>query len=187
MNSSRNAGDVNSERQEGLAPVIGPDPAVLILGSFPSVRSLAAGEYYAHPQNAFWRIMGAIGCVDSEEASYTRRCASLTGSGIALWDVVASCRREGSGDAQIRDPVPNDIARLLDEHRGIRIIALNGKTGAERWLKWFFPDLVSADRPAVITLPSTSPANARLTREAKISAWRIVAHAARSPGPRIDS
>ncbi|KQC04829.1 MAG: hypothetical protein APR53_09620 [Methanoculleus sp. SDB] len=177
---NRNAGDIHRERREGLPPVIGPDPAVLILGSFPSVRSLAAGEYYAHPHNAFWRIMGAIGCADPD-APYTRRCASLAGCGIALWDVVASCRREGSGDAQIRDAVPNDIARLVDGHRGIRIIALNGKSGAERWLKHFFPDLVSAERPAVVTLPSTSPANARLTLEAKITAWRVVAHAARPP------
>ncbi|MBN1195381.1 MAG: DNA-deoxyinosine glycosylase [Methanomicrobiaceae archaeon] len=186
MNSSRNTGDLEGERREGLAPVIGPDPRVLILGSFPSARSLAAGEYYAHPQNAFWRIMEAIGCADPD-ASYTRRCASITCSGIALWDVVASCRREGSGDAQITDPVPNDIARLLDEHRGIRIIVLNGKSGAERWLKRFFPDLVSAGRPPVVTLPSTSPANARLTMEAKISAWRIVAEAARPPDPRMDA
>ncbi|NYT05269.1 MAG: DNA-deoxyinosine glycosylase [Methanomicrobiales archaeon] len=160
-------------RYAGLPPVIGSEAAVLILGSFPSIQSLAAQEYYGNPQNQFWRIMGALDLADPHDP-YPVRCRSLTSRGVALWDVIASCRREGSGDAAIRDPVPNPVPGLLAMHPGIRLVVLNGKGGAGRWFARFFPELAGGVAPRVAILPSTSPAHARLSLSAKVREWQIV-------------
>ena len=150
-------------RPSGLLPVAGNDPLVLILGSYPSVQSLAKHEYYGNPHNRFWTIMELIFGID-RALPYAIRTARLTGCRVALWDVLASCTREGSADATIRDTVPNDIAGFLASHPSIRCIALNG-TAAGRY---FAREGCSV--PAVV-LPSTSPANARLSLDEKTRIW----------------
>lgn len=147
----------------GLLPVTGSDPVVLILGSYPSVQSLAKGEYYGNPHNRFWEIMENLFGID-RTLPYETRTARLINHRIALWDVLASCSREGSADATIRDTVPNDIAGFLSGHPSVRCIALNGQTAGR------FFSLKTCPVPAVL-LPSTSPANARLTLEEKARIW----------------
>lgn len=150
-------------RPSGLAPVVGNNPRVLILGSYPSLQSLAKREYYGNPHNRFWTIVEQVFGID-RSLPYAARTAQLTGRGVALWDVLASCAREGSADVTIRDTVPNDIAGFLESHHTVRCIALNGTAAG----KFFVRN--SCPVPAVV-LPSTSPANARLPLDEKIRIW----------------
>ena len=100
-------------RLHGLPPIIGDWPRVLVLGSFPSLASLAAGQYYAHPRNQFWRIVGAVLDTDLYHADYVVRCDVARAAGIAIWDSYATCVRPGSLDSAIRDTVPTDVAGLI--------------------------------------------------------------------------
>jgi double-stranded uracil-DNA glycosylase len=160
------AGSSRTDRSlgAGLAPVTQENPAVLILGSYPSVQSLAKREYYGNPQNRFWAIMERIFGIN-RTLPYAARTARLAECHIALWDVLASCSREGSADATITDTVPNDIAGFLASHPSVRCIALNGTAAG----KFFARDITPVP---VVVLPSTSPANARLTLEEKTRIWK---------------
>jgi TDG/mug DNA glycosylase family protein len=153
----------------GLPPVTGPEPHVLILGSFPSVLSLAHGEYYGNPRNRFWAVIEDLFSIPAA-LPYPERTLCLTQEGVALWDVVASCSRAGSADIRIRKPVPNDIAGFIRAHPSIRLIALNGSTAGRLYHRL-------AEVPGIpsVILPSTSPANARVTFKEKVRAWRVVA------------
>jgi len=152
----------------GLQLVSGHNPRVLILGSFPSQRSLASDEYYGNPQNHFWKVMETLFSID-HQLPYPLRCSLLTGYGIALWDVVAACHRPGSADSRIREPVFNDLAGYLASHPSLRLVALNGAAAGSYFLK-------SRALPALpsVILPSTSPANARSTLPEKIRQWEII-------------
>lgn len=153
----------------GLAPVTGPDPRVLILGSFPSVLSLAHREYYGNPKNRFWAVMEKILGVPAG-LPYAERTLRLTKNNIALWDVVARCERPGSADSRIKYPVPNNLAGFFREHPTLRLVALNGGTAGRLYHK-----LAEVPGLAVVTLPSTSPAFAAMPFEEKVRAWRIIA------------
>ena len=109
----------------GLPPLVDARSRVLILGSFPSEMSLAKQEYYGNPQNHFWAIMEALFGVD-RSAAYDDRTSRLLEQGVAVWDVIAVCNREGSGDDRITEARANALAGLLDEHSSIRLIAFNG-------------------------------------------------------------
>jgi hypoxanthine-DNA glycosylase len=139
---------------------------VLILGSFPSTASLAAGQYYAHRQNQFWRILGAVLGRPLAGMDYAARQAAVKAAGIAIWDVYASCEREGSLDAAIRAAVPNDFARLKEAAPRLARICFNGRT-AGRLVR----ELEALGFETLI-LPSTSPANAGWSFERKLAAWR---------------
>ena len=159
-------------RLYGLAPLVGAPTRLLVLGSFPSVRSLAQQQYYAHPQNAFWRVLQAIwpsslylDCADS----YENRCAWLVERGLGLWDVYASCERQGSLDSAIRKPQFNDLTSLRDRCPDLRAIAHNGGES------WRHARHSAALGLPVYRLPSTSPANASWSFERKLVAWREVA------------
>jgi TDG/mug DNA glycosylase family protein len=158
------------DRRRGLPPIAGSGARVLILGSFPSEQSLARGEYYGNPRNQFWPVMEALFGIE-RSLPYDGRCAALVGRGVALWDVVGSCRRAGSSDAAIREAEANDIAGFLALHPKIRHVALNGKTGAETQLRRLAPELFALPGITVAVYPSTSPANARLTLAEKVRAW----------------
>jgi TDG/mug DNA glycosylase family protein len=160
----------NDVRRRGLAPVAGPDARVLILGSFPSVQSLVRKEYYGNPRNQFWQVTEALFGID-RTLPYGERCSALIRRGVALWDVVASCRREGSSDAAIRDAEANDIKAFLAGHPQILHLALNGTTGAATQLRRLAPEVFALPGITVATYPSTSPANARLTLAEKVGAW----------------
>jgi double-stranded uracil-DNA glycosylase len=156
----------------GFPPVIGHAPRILLLGSLPGRASIAAGEYYAQRQNAFWRIVGAL-CGAGPGLDYAARLAALKHAGIALWDVLAAAEREGSLDADIvrSSHEVNDIIGLLRRYRGIRLVAFNGQTAAAIFRRHIEPDLPRAAIELEV-LPSTSPAYASLSPEQKLRRWR---------------
>ena len=166
----------------GFPPVIGANPHTLILGSMPGSRSIDAGEYYAHPRNAFWGIMEAMDIVRAGQA-YVDRLRNLEVEGIALWDVLHSCDRAGSLDSSIRaaSEAGNDICGLLDEHPSARRILLNGAKAEQAFERHIRPTLDPRhpERILVIRVPSTSPAHAIPFAE-KLRAWQRAM--AREPG-----
>lgn len=159
---------------EGFPPVFAPDAEVLVLGSMPGVRSLEEQQYYAHPRNAFWPIMQALFGVDAQ-ADYETRLAQLRAGGVALWDVIASCRRAGSLDQRIEpgSVVANDFAALLEACPGVGRIAFNGAMAADAWRRHVAPTLPPAAAAVpTVRLPSTSPAHASMSFDDKCAAWR---------------
>lgn len=156
---------------EAFAPLIAGQPHTLILGSIPGIASLNAVQYYAHPRNAFWLIMADIIGFDPE-LDYTQRCEQLTNAGYALWDSLACCEREGSLDSAIKrdSEVANAIPELLEDYPSIQRIACNGAKSWQsfcRHIRTHLPREVE-----LITLPSTSPANARMSFDEKATIWR---------------
>lgn len=152
--------------QHNIPPVYDANSELLILGSFPSVKSREDAFFYAHPRNRFWIVLAGV---LQEEAPQTvaEKKALLLRRHIALWDVLASCDVKGSADASIRQAVPNDIGMILKTAK-IRRILLNGKTAAGYYNQLIAP---SVDIPADV-LPSTSPANAAWRTEDLIGVWR---------------
>lgn len=155
-------------------PVADARAVVLVLGSMPGERSLQAAEYYAHPQNAFWRIFGAlIGA--GPELPYAARCARLRRHRIALWDVLRSCARRGSLDADIASAsiVANDFAAFFAGHPGIRGVLCNGDKAHACYRRLVLPGLVPrfASLP-LVRMPSTSPAHAAMALPLKLACWR---------------
>jgi hypoxanthine-DNA glycosylase len=150
----------------GLAPVVAPATRLLVLGSFPSVASLAAQQYYAHPRNHFWKIVGALCGQPLQAWPYERRIAFVRERGLGIWDVYASCQRSGSLDANIRHAVPNDLATLAAGLPRLAAIAHNGGESARSHR------ITSALGVPVVRLPSTSPANASWSFDRKLAAWR---------------
>lgn len=167
----------------GFPPIARRDARVLILGSLPGRASIAAQQYYAQPQNAFWRIMGdSVGA--ARELPYAERVRRLRDAGIAVWDVCHSARRPGSLDASIRRDsiVPNDFGAFLARHRAIRSILFNGATAEALYRRLVLPRLDA--RAAAIPgrrLPSTSPAHASLGYAAKLRRWSQALAAATGP------
>jgi hypoxanthine-DNA glycosylase len=160
------------DRSHAFAPVADAGARVLILGSLPGVASLAREQYYAHPRNDFWRLVGAVIRVDLPALPYDGRLAALTKAGIALWDVVASAERRGSLDAAIRNPAHADLAALVAALPALRAVAFNGRTAATLGRR----QLTSPARgPLLIDLPSSSPAHAAMTFEAKRQRWSALA------------
>ncbi|MDY6944382.1 MAG: DNA-deoxyinosine glycosylase [Pseudomonadota bacterium] len=154
-------------------PVASESARVLILGSMPGKRSLAAAEYYAHPRNAFWKIMQEVAGIDCA-ASYQQRLQALKARGIALWDVLHSCHREGSLDGAIeRGSVKvNDFDALFRHHPEIRVVLFNGETSERYYKRYVLPGI--QDRSiAHLRMPSTSPAHAAVPLEQKIELWRV--------------
>lgn len=155
-----------------FAPVAAPTARLLLLGSLPGIASLAAGEYYAHPRNAFWRILATITGVP-HDAPYADRIAAVQAAGIALWDVLASGVRPGSLDASIERSsiVVNDFARFFATHPGIEWVGLNGAKAAVEFRRHVGPlGLIPPERCR--QLPSTSPAHAAMRFEDKAAVWR---------------
>jgi hypoxanthine-DNA glycosylase len=154
----------------GLPPLIDERACVLVLGSFPSKQSLSKREYYGNPQNHFWQIMGLLFSFDPQ-APYAERTTQLSKNGVAVWDVIAECSREGSGDDAIQDASANPLLSLLRDYPSVRNIAFNGGT-ALRTARIFVPDLFEDGTVEWQQFPSTSPRHARLKLDAKLVAWR---------------
>ena len=161
---------------QSFAPIARLDARLLILGSMPGAASLQANQYYAHPRNAFWPIIEAAWGVP-RSLPYARRLREVRARGIAVWDVLAQCRRASSLDADIdaSSVVVNDFARFLRRHRHIRLIVFNGSGAEALYRRHVLPVLPQAlQQIPRLRLPSTSPAHASLTLEAKISPWRTL-------------
>jgi len=169
------------ERKRGLAPVLARDTRILILGSFPGEASLAAKQYYAHPRNAFWPIVGEILGAPLADMPYRLRLASLRAHGVGLWDVIVACERRGSLDGAIRNAEHGEIDRVRRTATRLSLVCFNGKTAARAEPAW------RAAGYATLLLPSSSPAYTRPFAE-KLAAWRAIADemrdARRGPGLR---
>ena len=149
-----------------IPPVFDERSEILILGSFPSVKSREAAFFYGHKQNRFWKVMAALFEDDPGPMPGTKT-AFLLRHRIALWDVIGRCEIEGSADSAIRNAVPNDLSVILSAAPISRIF-VNGSTAAKYYGKY---DLPLTGREAV-TLPSTSPANAAKSLDALVALWR---------------
>jgi double-stranded uracil-DNA glycosylase len=159
-----------NKRLVSFPPVVERGASVLILGSMPGKMSLAARQYYAHPQNSFWRIMRELVDLDPE-ASYPERLDGLKSAGIALWDVVHSCQRKGSLDSAIRNPRPNDFAAFFRKHASIQLVCFNGAKAERCYLQLVLPTLAEPS-PRRALLPSSSPAHAGMSFQHKVARWR---------------
>ncbi|QHE75363.1 DNA-deoxyinosine glycosylase [Hydrogenophaga sp. PBL-H3] len=155
-------------RLQGLAPVLDANTRVLVLGSFPGVASLRAQQYYGHPQNHFWRILGALWAQPLLAMDYAQRVASLREHGLGVWDVYGTCEREGSLDANIQHAELNDVAAVLRACPRLEAIAHNG---GESYRHARHTERLGVP---VYKLPSTSPANASWSFDRKLSAWAEV-------------
>lgn len=153
--------------RQGLPPIIGSAPRVLILGSFPSEKSLDTGQYYANVRNQFWRLTGAILGFDAD-LPYPQRTAAVTEHGVALWDVVRSCRRAGSLDSKIdrKSLVFNDFDAFLGNHPTIEGVYVNGLTAFELFTR--------RSAIAAVRLPSSSGA-LTMSFDEKLAEWRAIA------------
>lgn len=151
-----------------IAPLFDKQSRILILGSFPSVKSREQGFFYGHPQNRFWPLLAGLYNAPTPKTIAEKRDLALR-HGIALWDVIASCEIVGSSDSSIQNVVPNDLSVIL-RAANIRAIFTNGKTADRFYQKY---TLQNTGIPAVC-LPSTSPANASYSLERLQEAWRVL-------------
>jgi hypoxanthine-DNA glycosylase len=163
-------------KTQGFPPVINADIVTLLLGSFPSAASLQQVQYYAHPRNQFWRLVGAVIGEPLAKMEYSQRLQTLLEHRIGLWDVISACHRPGSLDADIRQASHNDFIQVIGLAKGLRRVCFNGKTAGRQaplFRSWGYETLV---------LPSSSPAHAALSYEEKLKAWRkIIASAGVDP------
>ena len=151
-----------------IEPVYDANSKILILGSFPSVKSREEKFFYGHPQNRFWRVLAAV-CGRDVPGNVEEKRTLLLEEGIALWDVIASCEITGSSDSSIKNVVSNDLSRILDTAK-IEKIFVNGKTAEKYYRRW----LLTITKREAVCLPSTSPANAAWTLDRLINTWRII-------------
>lgn len=165
----------SSAQKAGLPALVAPGARVLVLGTLPGDISLSRGEYYANERNQFWRILERV-FGESPGDTYETRRAFLARHGIALWDVLASARRDGSLDARIRAAQPNDIAGFVVGLPSLRAIALNGRKAAELFERHQGRGTLEAAGVRLHTLPSTSPVPGRnvLSLEEKVQRWRVI-------------
>jgi len=157
----------------GFPPVADASARMLILGSMPGKKSLSEKQYYANSNNAFWKLMGDLFGA-GPELPYEQRKQRLKKSGVALWDVMASCEREGSLDSAIApDFIPNDFHSFFANHRNISRVFFNGSKAEHSFLKQVLPTL-TAQPLEYKRLPSTSPAHAARSYAQKLAAWRAI-------------
>ena len=154
-------------RKRGLPPVLGRATRVLILGSFPGEASLAAKQYYAHPRNHFWPLVGALIGSPLAAMPYRRRLATLRAHGIGLWDVIVECERRGSLDGAIRNAEHGEIDRARSVAKRLELVCFNGQTAGRAEPAW------RSAGYATLVLPSSSPAYTRPFEE-KLAAWRAI-------------
>jgi double-stranded uracil-DNA glycosylase len=160
---------------QSFPPIESSIARVLILGTMPGKASLQAGQYYAHPQNAFWRIAGTI--IGFNPASpYEIRVDLMQAARIAIWDVLKSCARQSSLDSDIvhATAVPNDLPAFLAEHPQIRRICFNGAKAEALYARHVRPLLPASQDVRYVRLPSTSPANASVPAARKLHAWQAI-------------
>ncbi|WP_019561015.1 DNA-deoxyinosine glycosylase [Caldimonas manganoxidans] len=157
-----------SVRLHGLAPVLAPHTRLVVLGSFPGVASLCEQQYYAHPRNQFWPILSALWGLDLRALPYAQRLDIVRERGLGIWDVYASCRRQGSLDSAIEEAELNPLRRLREWAPALRAVAHNGGESARAMR------ITRQLGLPVHRLPSSSPANASWSFERKLAAWRAV-------------
>jgi hypoxanthine-DNA glycosylase len=157
-----------ARRQRGLPPIWCAGTRVLVLGSFPGIASLAAGQYYAHPRNHFWPLLGDLLRLPLPAMTYEQRVHALAGAGIGLWDTIVACRREGSLDGAIRNAEHGEVVRVRRAAPKLALVCFNGKTAARAEPAWRNAGY------ATLILPSSSPAYTRPFEE-KLAHWLAIA------------
>ncbi|MBS7233542.1 DNA-deoxyinosine glycosylase [Flavobacterium psychroterrae] len=151
-------------------PISNSDATILILGTMPGTKSLELNQYYGHNQNNFWKFMFSIFNEDFT-TDYETKKALLQKNKIAVWDVLQFCDRVGSLDSAIKNEIANDFETFLEKHPNIKTILFNGQAAAA-----FFKKYVHLKKTyQIVTLPSTSPANASKTYQSKLEEWKIIA------------
>ena len=158
----------NQEEKHPIEPLFDENSQILILGSFPSVKSREEMFFYGHPQNRFWRVMAAVYECDVPMTTDEKR-GFLLKQRIALWDVIGECEIKGSADSTIKNVVANDLTKIL-QAADIKKIFVNGRT-AEKYFNKYVRDKINRE---AICLPSTSPANATRSLERLIEDWKII-------------
>jgi TDG/mug DNA glycosylase family protein len=160
-------------RIHSFEPVADASSRLLILGSMPGRASLRAGQYYAHPRNLFWSMIGSLFEIDPV-APYAQRVRGLCDAGIALWDVLKSCTRTSSLDSDIDDSsiVVNEFDEFLPAHPAIRTVCFNGAKAEQVYRRYVLPELPEIGDVTYHRLPSTSPANASIPPARKLECWR---------------
>jgi len=163
------------DQVQSFEPIVGRRPRILILGSMPGVASLEAVQYYAHPRNAFWPIMGELFAVN-HKASYESRICGLEKLPLILWDTLQVCRRPGSLDSNIdiSSAQANNFPALLRQFPEINAIVFNGATSEKYFRKLVVPILPGITDIDLLRMPSTSPANAGMSFAQKLAAWRRI-------------
>ena len=155
--------------KRSFLPLVNANTKTLILGSLPGDKSLEQNEYYAHPQNRFWKVIRHL--YNSPDATnYADKVNLLVDNGIGLWDVCAEASRPGSMDLAIKDESPNPIIALLEANPTIKLVVFNGQKAHNLYLKYF----EKKENITYICLPSTSPANAKTNLEKLIVHWRAI-------------
>lgn len=164
---------------QSFPPIVTRKSRTLILGSMPGIKSLATQQYYAHPQNSFWRILAVL--YKAEIGTYAQRVSIIKNNGLALWDVLECCERFGSLDSSIDDATitPNDFLHFFQAHPQITRVFFNGAKAEHEFMKRIWPHLPrdAVFRLKLERLPSTSPANAGTTPAAKLKAWKKILEA----------
>lgn len=155
---------------QGFAPILGKNPTVLILGTMPSVASLEEAFYYAHPRNAFWPIMSVL--LNRPVETVKQKTAAIESSQIVIWDVLQACQRSGSLDSAIKAPQANDFEKLFKQNPSLKHVFFNGQAAAKLFTKEVSSHQDLPEDLILVTLPSTSPANARLTIQDKVLLWQ---------------
>ena len=150
-------------------PIFDKNSSILIVGTFPSVKSREYGFYYGHPQNRFWKVVASITNIDPVPETIADKKQMLLKNKIALYDVLQSCDIEGSGDSSIKNAVPADLSKIFD-NANIKHIYANGEKAYQLFMKYFYGNI----RRAIVKLPSTSPANAQYDLEKLISEWKRI-------------
>jgi TDG/mug DNA glycosylase family protein len=166
----------------GFGPIAERDARVLVLGTIPGRQSLAMKQYYANTRNAFWFIIEQL--FDAKPGlDYEARTAMLKAAGVAVWDVLLTAERNRSVDSAIiaGSEVLNDFSAFFTLHKQIRSVFFNGAKAEALFRRFALPGLPQLHSLPLLRLPSTSPANARLTSNDKLEAWRVVTHALKSP------
>lgn len=158
-------------RIRSFPPIAAKDARILILGSMPGVESLRRGQYYAHPQNQFWKIMEALFGIE-HASPYRERVRALKARRVAVWDVLHSCVREGSLDTRIEEEIANDFAAFFRAHPRLRHVFFNGAKAEASYRRHVGNPASEAIR--YTRLPSTSPAHASLSAARKLAAWRAI-------------
>ena len=156
-------------KKYSFPPISNPDATILILGTMPGAQSLAASQYYGNPRNAFWKILFTL-CNTPFSIDYEQRKNIILENRIALWDVLEVCVRPGSLDSAIEQEVPNDFNSFLKSHPNIRHIYFNGQKAAS-----YFKQYIKLEKEYnLVTLPSTSPANAGKSFDQKLQEWSVI-------------
>lgn len=168
---AEDAAAIQLPRWQGLAPQFDAGARWLLLGSFPGLASLKAQQYYGHPRNQFWRLLGDVFGLPLVTLSYEQRLATLRRQGIALWDVISETEREGSLDSNIRDPHASDLAWLLSQLPQLQTIGFNGGTAARIGQRQL---MALGEAPwRIVNLPSSSPAYT-MAYDAKLASWQAL-------------